>query len=240
MNIQKSLLFVSLLLISICSFSSCKKESNKLTTINFHLFNPVTGEVFSGVKVKILLKEEKSSGPFVLGNKYVSSTLWEGVTDLSGKVSFSFNAYSNNKYQYWQVVDESLFNVYDAIIQPTYESLNKDQENTIEYQLTKKVNYIRWIKNVNFVNSNDKFSFRLKEILFPNKEWSAWTPYGQQTDKPTSFFEGNFEIMSSLITEGQNIYEVEMVTIRNGITTTKIDTFYLNGIIPVDTMKLFY
>ena len=241
MNILKSLLFVSILFTSSTLFTSCKKKQSKnKTTVNFYLHNPITGEIFSGVKVKILMKEEKSSGPFVIGNSYKSSILWEGVTDMNGKASYSFNAYSNNKYQYWQVVDESFLNTNDPIIQPAYESLNKDQTNIIEYQLTKKVNFIRWIKNINYFDANDKFSYRLKGIVYPWEKWGAWSPYGTLTENPVNYFEGLTNFQTETITENQNVWQIEMVTIRNGITTTKVDTFYLTGTVAVDTMKLFY
>ena len=240
MNTLKNLLYVSALLLSITSFSSCKKkQSKKLTTVEFHMYNPVTGEPFSGVKVGVAQMEQKSNGPFKIGDKYVKTIIWEGETDENGKASYSFYAYSNNKYQYWPLSDQSFMSSYNVVNQPMFDSFNKDQENKLVWQITNNVFYNLWIKNINCNDVFDKFRYSLRaiETIFSNTVF--WDPIA--IDNVPQFYTGCYEYKGSeIISSPQHIWEVTMETTRNNITTTKIDTFYLTGKNGIDTLKLFY
>ena len=49
------------LLICLLFLMACKKESKEYTTVNFHLYNPVTLEAYSGVQVYIVRSKEGKS-----------------------------------------------------------------------------------------------------------------------------------------------------------------------------------
>jgi hypothetical protein len=234
MNIQKNLLFVSLLF----TLLSCKKVSKEFTTAEFHLYNPVTGEAFSGVNVKIVMKKEKPH-PFTFETKYESTEIWSGKTDENGKASYSFKAFTNSKYQYWPIIDQSILYSNTILDQPMFQSLDINKVNKLEWQIVSNANYVMWIKNVNCFDSNDKLRYRFREIETNYSNPGYWRP--ADIENIPKYFEGCYTFLDTEIQSSpQHIWEIETEIIRNGIKTTKLDTFYLTGKNGIDTLKLFY
>ena len=233
-NIGIRLLFISLLFFCL----GCKKKSKELTTVNFHLYNPVTNEAYAGVKVWVLQEKNTGSG-FNTGSE--TEVVWEGVTDAYGKASYSFKAYNSTKYYYWQDAENSF--VQDPALhllqQPEFLPLNKNEENEVIYKVVKKLNYVRWVKNIVCYDGNDKFRWRRKSLVDIFDDWSQWVPLIGSPSYPDGYYQGCFENIYTH-TDTQDIWDVEMEVIKNGVTTLVRDTFYITGQYGTDTLKLFY
>lgn len=212
------LLFISFLFLVI---SSCKKYSKELTTINFHVYNPVSGGGLSGVHVSIVEQEDVTKA-FQVESKYETKVIWEGVTDSDGKASYSFNAMKKDKFTYWQNADVNYIqaNNRKLLKQPDFQEKSKNVVNNNEYTFTVPASFVGHYKNVNCLNSNDRFRFRF------SKKYNS-TSFGCY--ELTYNYNGAYE--DYLIYE----YEVE----RNGILNTYLDTFYINPNF-VDTLKIYY
>lgn len=177
-------LCISILLIGF----GCKKKSKELTTVNFHLYNPVTNEAFAGVKVSILQEKNTSSG-FNSGSE--TEVVWEGVTDANGKASYSFKAYNSTKYSYWQYAEKAFTSDPNLhkLQQPAFLPLNKNEVNEVVYKMVKSNVYIyTWVKNTNCFNQFDKMRWRIKSLADIFDNWGGWSPAGM-----LDYFEGCYE-----------------------------------------------
>ncbi len=233
MKVFIQLFFISLLLIS----TGCKKKSKELTTVNFHLYNPVANEAFSGVKVSVLQEKNTSSG---CNSSNDTEVIWEAVTDANGKATCTFKAYNSTKYSYWQTVEKSFYfnDSYHKLEQPEFLPLNKKELNEIVYTVVINANYISWFKNLSCYDNNDRCRFRRKSIIKKLDTWGEWFPT-TQSSFPTGF-EGCYENISSTYTHTQDIWDVELEVTKNGVTTIVRDTFYITGQNGTDTLKCFY
>lgn len=235
MKTQKfiKLLFVSCLIISL----GCKKHKN-LTTVNFHLYNPVTNEPYAGVKVKVL-QDKQTGGGLNIGA--TTETIWEGVTDANGKASHSFKAKNGANFFYWQYVDQNFTQNpnYEFLILPEFLPLNKNEVNEVVYKTVKKVNFVTWIKNVDCFDQNDKMRYRRKDIADIFDNWTYWIPIVGAPSYPNGFYEGCFE-HTHTYAHTQKIWDIEMEVTKNGVTSIVRDTFYITGQNGTDTLKLFY
>jgi hypothetical protein len=213
--------------------SSCKKKSREDTTVNFHLHNPITNEVLSGVKVMVVRVKQKKTTVFngsVLGPEFESELVDSAYTDNNGKARIKFKAYGNKKYWYEAYASNSAFHGTYILKQPSFgHQVEKDKVNNYEYQYTPKVSFVQWIKNENYINENDKFRFRYRYLYSDFESPSNWS-------EPR---EGSCNLIS--IRNGVNdyfIYEYEVT--RNGIVDPIVsDTFYINPY-SVDTLKIYY
>ena len=244
---MKTRKFIKLVFISvgIAGFLfSCKKENKEDTVVHFHLYNPVTNEAYSGVKVAVYeLKDVTPTLSILSDSKYDSNKIWEGVTDIYGKASHSFKTYKKDKYTYWHSVDESFIAGKKKVEQPEYGPLSKNTINKTTYKVVHdNINYIRWVKNMNCFDNNDKCRWRRKSIVdIYDSNWRPWSPLVGSPSYPQGFYEGCFEhIYASTYTHKQDIWEIEMEVTKNGITTVTRDTFYLTGQNGTDTLKIFY
>jgi len=236
---MKTQVAIKLLCISYLLFicTSCKKYSKELTTVNFHLYNPVTNEGYANVKVQIT-QQEDVTGAFQVESKYENKVIWEGYTDANGKASYSFNAMKKDKFEYWQSVDNAIKLNKEIIYQPDFSPIKKNETNSIKYALVNYVNYISWYKNISCFDSNDRCKIRRKSIVKDWESWSEWFPTAQ-SPYPTGY-EGCYESLSNLLSHTQDIWDIEMEVTKNGITTILRDTFYITGQNGTDTLKLFY
>ena len=228
--------FIRLLLLLgfLTIFLSCKKYSKELTTVNFHLYNPVTNEGFANVKVKII-QQEDVTGAFQVESKYESTVIWEGVTDAEGKATYSFNAMKKDKFTYWHSVDENFKAGKNLVKQPEYEPIKKNETNSLTYQVTKNVDIVKWIKNNSCFDQNDLMRYRYKSLIKNYDNWSSWVP-----SNPFNYYTDCFDLISPLLNDEQDILDIEMEVTKNGITSLMRDTFYLTGQNGTDTLKLFY
>ena len=239
---MKTQVAIRLLCISSLLFicTSCKKYSKELTTVNFHLYNPVTNEGYANVKVQIT-QQEDVTGAFQAESEYESTIIWEGYTDADGKASYSFKAMKKDKFEYWQSVDNSVLNssVNVLLTQPDFMPLIKNEINNKVYKAIKNnVTFVSWIKNINCYNQFDKMRYRKKSLIAFSSDWGAWSPGTNNPFYPNGYFEGCFELGPN--THTQDIWDVEMEVTKNGITTSLRDTFYITGQNGTDTLKLFY
>ena len=233
---MKTRKFIKLVFISvgIAGFLfSCKKENKELTTVDFHIYNPVSGEAMTGVKVAVYeLKDVTPTLSILSDSKYDSNKIWEGVTDAYGKASHTFKTYKKDKYTYWHSVDENAVKGGNRklLSQPEYAPLQKEKVNKVEYTYTVPAKFVSHFKNINCTGETNRFKFRVKRmyntILFGWTNWSLdqFGCYDNITNHNNSYND-------YFITE----YEVE----RNGVTNTYLDTFYINPY-SVDTLKIFY
>lgn len=238
---MKTRKFIKLLFVSILLFS-CKKQYKEDTIVNFHLYNPVTNEAYSGVKVAIYeLKDVTPSLAILPTSEYENNKIWEGVTDADGKASHTFSTLKKDKYTYWHYVDESFTEGKKKIEQPEYGPLVKNTNNKITYKVViDNLSYVRWVKNINCFDNDDKCRWRRKSIIdIYDSDWKPWSPLVGSPSYPQGFYEGCFEYTNTH-THTQDIWDIEMEVIRNGITTIVRDTFYLTGQNGTDTLKIFY
>jgi hypothetical protein len=230
----KNLVYISSLFLVLFAFNSCKKKSREETIVNFHLHNPVTGEVLSGVKVKVFREKYKSSTIFngnVLGPlKSDVEVVDSAFTDDQGKATIKFKAYGNTKYAYFPYVPSSAFDGLYLYKRTDYSSsIEKDQENNYEFLYTVQDAYYRHIKNVYNSNENDQLKIREKwQYGIKYSGWSEWT-----------IINGAYDVMmyyDNVYTDCK-IYEYEVT--RNGATSYFMDTICLNPY-SIDTLKIFY
>ena len=66
------------------------------------------------------------------------------------------------------------------------------------------------------------------------------TSYGSNYSEWRAASMGCYDNISAITTNRQDIWEIEMYVIRNGVTATIVDTAYLSGQNGIDTLKLFY
>ncbi|MBI1836227.1 MAG: hypothetical protein HYR91_03070, partial [Flavobacteriia bacterium] len=136
---------------------SCKKKSHKDTEVNFHVFNPVTGEGAAGVKVGIVRLKEKMFSP-KFGDLFKSELLDSAYTDNTGRATIKFKAYNNSKYSYFQFVTHNFTADKYMIQQPDFNvAIVKNSVNNYEYKYTVQDNLALWIKNINYFDENDNF-----------------------------------------------------------------------------------
>lgn len=229
------LLFVSLLVTGF--LFSCKKENKELTTVNFHIHNPVSGEGMAGVKVAVYeLKDVTPSLAILPTSEYENNKIWEGVTDSDGKASHSFKAYKKDKYTYWHYVDESVVKTGNRklLSQPEYGPLQKEKTNKVEYTYTVPASFVLHIKNIHCYDGNDRFRYRRKWVYnsqYINQfGWTNWSL--DQLGCYDSDIGSNWDVYNDILVTQ---YEVE----RNGITNIYEDTFYISPY-SVDTLKIYY
>ena len=235
---MKTRKFIKLVFISvgIAGFLfSCKKENKELTTVDFHIYNPVSGEAMTGVKVAVYEQKDVTSA-LKLQNECETRVIWEGMTDINGTATCSFKTFKNDKYTYWHSVDENAVKGGNRklLSQPEYAPLQKEKVNKVEYTYTVPASFVLHIKNMNCYDGNDRFMYRRKWVY--NSQYtnqSGWTNWSQnQFGCYDSGIGSNWDVYNDiLITQ----YEVE----RNNITNTYLDTFYINPY-SVDTFKIFY
>lgn len=226
-----SLLFVSLLFVGF--LFSCKKENKELATVEFHIHNPISGEVLQGVKVAIYELKDVTSTLAILQSEYESNKIWEGVTDGEGKASHTFSTLKKDKYTYWQYVDESVVKAENRKIlsRPEYGPLQKEKTNKVEYTYTVPALFKLQFKNINCLNTNDRFRIRYQWKYNSNQfGWSNWSQ--DQFGCYDSGVSGEWNSYNDYFICQ---YEVE----RNGVTNTYEDTFYISPY-SVDTFKIFY
>ena len=211
--------------------SSCKKYSKELTTVNFHVYNPISGEGLSGVKVQVI-EQEDVTGSFQVESEYESTVIWEGYTDANGKASYSFNAMKKDKFTYWQNADLNYIqeNNRKLLKQPDFQEESKHSVNNNEYTYTVPATFVSHFKNVTCLGETDRFRFRVKRMYNTvGFGWTIWSTdqfgcYDNITNHNNSF--NDYFICE---------YEVE----RLGLTNTYLDTFYISPY-SVDTFKVFY
>src|SRR5690606_7425387 len=210
-----------------------KKENKELTTVNFHIYNPVSGEGMAGVKVAVYeLKDVTPTLAILPTSEYENNKIWEGVTDADGKASHTFSTLKKDKYTYWHYVDESVVKSGNRklLSQPEYGPLQKEKINKVEYTYTVPASFVGNFKNINCVDENDRFRFRFRKLYNTTSfGWTNWSLDQFGCYEFTHNYNNAYE--DYLICQ----YEVE----RSGITNTYEDTFYISPY-SVDTFKIFY
>ena len=224
-------MFVNLLLVSF--LSSCKKENKELTTVNFHIHNPISGEGIEGVKVAVYeLKDVTPTLAILPTSEYESNKIWEGVTDADGKASHNFSTLRKDKYSYWHYVDESVLKSGNRKIlsQSDYGPLQKERKSKVEYTYTIPASYISHYMNINCLNESDSFRFRWKWLYGSSQfGWTNWTNVQL----------GCYDYLGSTIISYNDYLITQYEVGRNGTINTYLDTFYINPY-SVDTLKIFY
>jgi hypothetical protein len=237
-HLQQKLLFNKVKVLFVCFILlagySCKKKSSEETTVNFHLHNPATGEVLSGVKVKVFREKYKSSTIFngnVLGPlKSDIEAIDSAFTDDQGKATIKFKAYGNVKYAYFPYVTSSAFDGLYLYKRPSFSSpIEKDKDNSCEYLFASNESYYKHLKNTNYYDGNDKLRYREKWLYgVTSNTWSEWKVKEGLIDEIIFF---------SSVYSDCKIFEYEVT--RNGITSYFTDTICLDPTV-LDTLKIFY
>jgi hypothetical protein len=146
------------------SIAGCTKISKQDTTIEFVIRNPANGKPFVGVPVKI---EEEHDG-----NKGITGeTIFRGVTDVNGRISYTFKAKLGSGYWYYPYIDESYFSGtygvdWSYLARPEVSSyvMKKDQYNEALYEVIYYAYLKEITKNTNCEGATDTLIYH------------AWTP----------------------------------------------------------------
>src|SRR5690606_8917482 len=166
------------------------------------------------------------SGMLQVNNEYENTVIWEGITDASGKATFTFNAKKKDKYTYWQSVDDNFKLGKNIVSQPEYKPIALNQVNHFNYLVVKDVNMKIWVNNLSCVDSSDKMRYRKKSLIgsYSNWDtsWSSWT-----ANNSSGYFDGCENYLSGTYTHRQDVWDVEMEVTKNGFTTLLRDTFYI-------------
>lgn len=238
LNIEKLILCLA-----IFSFG-CNKHKD-WTTVNFHLYNPVTNEPYSDIEFQIVLNEKVNK--FGFKHDQQVEVVWTGKTDAQGKVSHSFRAKKNDKYFYIVSFPKFKENPYPhdkyVAVNDNYLDYSldyggqlavlKNEVNNKIFRYVEKVSLVYHVKNINCLNANDHIRFRYKSIY--KTYWSSWNPI---YDFPNSY--GCIDYASLKRPSTQDIYEIEMEVTRNNSMTIIRDTAYILGQKEVDTVKIYY
>lgn len=196
---------------------SCKKK----VTITGRVYNPVTNEGISGVKVT--LSKQKTGVPGSVdgsGAKIIAS----GLTDANGNYSFIEKLNKNKGYGIGFSYDGNLY----YQIEGEYKSINAGEDNLIiNWPLIPK-GYVKGkIDNVNCFDSNDELKILRSYAHIPNL-------YGFENSIYSGCF--HYEFTGSIDGSPQGYaycpmgwhYATGTVT-KNGITTPFKDSIYITA-----------
>ncbi|WP_159038471.1 hypothetical protein [Brumimicrobium mesophilum] len=228
--------YVLILFLATMLFIGCKKKSKDYTTVIWEVVNPVTNEPYTNMLVRLYEAKKKNNG-------IEYKVIFEGKTNQVGIAEFSFKANLTSGYWYKPEINEGSLGVngidYSVIKQPSPsdESVKKDEENIIRYEIMPYGEFIIHIKNVDCQNASDKMRYRVNQIYTrPYDGFSNWSPSPTLT---SGYYEGCYESSSNVLVNPSDsiIYELE-VTKNNSIELIKLK--FHNRPNVVDTMKLYY
>jgi hypothetical protein len=141
----------------------CTKISKQDTVVEFVMLNPADGKPFAGVPVQILeVKDTEFHG-------MVSEPIFEGVTDVNGRVKHTFKAKTTSKYWYIPVHDDSSFGNpedYEYLTKPNpfNRPIKINQYNELKYEVVYYAYLKQNYKNTNCEGTTDTLIYH------------AWTP----------------------------------------------------------------
>lgn len=142
----------------------CTKISKQDTTIEFVIRNPANGQAYAGVPVKI--EEERATNSGIKGE-----TVFEGKTDVNGRISYTFKAKKGSGYWYYPYIDETYFDGtygvdWSYLARPEVSSyaMKKDQYNEALYEIVYYAYLKQNYKNTNCEGATDTLIYH------------AWTP----------------------------------------------------------------
>ena len=171
-----------LILLASLFLSSCRR-SREYTTVEFIVVNPVNGEPFVGMPVKLMEESGKSFGSS-------GKEIFEAVTDANGRASVTFRAKKGSDTWYYPYIKDEILGVsgFDfAYLKRPYMSsyfIKKDQYNEARYEITYYAYLKQITKNVNCEGSNDTLIYHC---------WSDKKVYGPRyynyTKTPTGCYE---------------------------------------------------
>jgi hypothetical protein len=127
------------------------------------MLNPADGKPFAGVPVQILeVKDTEFHG-------MVSEPIFEGVTDVNGRVKHTFKAKTTSKYWYIPVHDDSSFGNpedYEYLTKPNpfNRPIKINQYNELKYEVVYYAYLKQITKNINCEGITDTLIYH------------AWTP----------------------------------------------------------------
>ncbi|MGM0479769.1 MAG: hypothetical protein ACQERC_11150 [Bacteroidota bacterium] len=164
----------------------------------------------------------------------------EGKTNSEGIAKYSFKAALSGKYWYRPEINEGSLGAngidYSVIKQPSpsVEIVKKDKENIVRYEIVPYHDRITHIKNNNCQGSGDVMRFRQKYLLSGSGNWTIWTP-------EHALYEGCINEYSQILSRPLDHVVTEIkVTRQDGSVDNYIDTSYITGEHPVDTIKVYY
>jgi hypothetical protein len=161
----------ALIVFLLLSIVGCTKISKKDTTIEFVIRNPANGKPFVGVPVKIEEEHDGNSG-------ITGKTVFRGITDANGRVSYTFKAKMGSGYWYYPYIDESVFGGtygkdWSYLARPEVSSyaMKKDQYNEALYEITYYAYLKEIYKNVNCQGAYDTLFVNYKSAIENSGEY---------------------------------------------------------------------
>lgn len=220
--------------------SSCKKRLYEdPTTVTIKVQNPITGEGYKNVSFQVKEFEDKNSGIHVLGSnteETEDSPVYSGSTDGNGYATFEFYKKKHSDFAYDLILDFSEMEVpggdYEIVSGGSGYVLYQDLfEHSIDIDIVPYADFYIHRKNINCQEPDDKMRFRTKWLYTGTGNWTNW---GED-----DYFEGCVDDFSGPHHRPSDYRVTEMEIIKNGQTTYKIDTFYIDPN-QVDTLKMYY
>ena len=212
------ILTITLLLIG------CKKLRSKDTlTVDITVENPIDHTPFPGVIYSIY--EVKDLFSVGLSSNQKKELIYTGETDANGKAYYEFDAIKNAKFNYEIYFDYSEMDVPEGeyYLNKTrdFDYLKKNEDNVYKFDVLPYSESYTHVKNIDCQNFNDKMRYRLKYLYTGSGNWTKWqSPYAED------FFYGCYENQYAINKNPTDKVIYEMQIIKNGVTTTVVDTFY--------------
>ena len=160
------------LIICVFVLFSCNKESKELTTVEYKIVNDFTGVGFANVKVELYEEEYKTN--------IKTTKIWEGFTDVNGKVSHSFHARKKHTYGYGFTADiqglvDSIGYEVEKFSEPFAGSIKKDQKSELNWSLRPFATRKFGIRNTSCLNDQDSMVYsRELEGIGEKTESGPW------------------------------------------------------------------
>ncbi|MCO5269902.1 MAG: hypothetical protein M9897_13520 [Brumimicrobium sp.] len=225
-----------LILLALLFLSSCRR-SREYTTVEFIVVNPVNGEPFVGMPVKLMEESGKSFGSS-------GKEIFEAVTDANGRALVTFRAKKGSDTWYYPYIKDEILGVsgFDfAYLKRPYMSsyfIKKDQYNEARYEITYFAYLRDEIKNVNCQGATDSLFLHRKylELQYGSKVYDGKVVHPGCYEYYTTSIDGA-PTGYRVVFMGTHIYNYEVH--RGGVVSFGSDTVKL-GKGEYGTIKAYY
>jgi hypothetical protein len=233
---HKKINYILILFLAVLLLAGCKKKSKEYTTVIWEVVNPVTNEPYTNMLVRLYEAKKKNNG-------IEYKVLFEGKTNQVGIAEFSFKANLTSGYWYKPEINEGSLghNGFDYSVlkqpSPSDESVKKDEENFIRYEIVPIAKFLFHVKNISCQGVNDKMRYRSKTLYTrPGDGYSNWSP---NSTLNSGYYEGCYESISNTVSHPSDSVIYEMEVTRGGITEV-IELKFFRNPNSIDTVKLYY
>ena len=209
------------------SFSSCDKHNQDYYAVRVECFIPYSNTPVKGLKYTIYETRDKKKWIGV-GSSYQTGWTLNGLVDADGITETMFTRDNLPNSYYTGIFDYSGLDLpqgdYTIIGGNPGFDLDENHTEVIRMKILPKITIVSHFKNVNCVDSNDKFKFKMLNID------ELPTEYYDLNNNPWSDYSAYYGCADLNFTSQQNSgrYVIQWEAVRGGVTTTGIDTFLVS------------